>query len=136
VVEVAGRSFKYSRFHLDRAIPAELANKIKAAWVGNYFAGRRGQQMVIALVEGTIGGFVQLLYSQDKILTIDLIAVAENQRRKGIAGDMIAFAEAECGPFEHIRVGTQIANIPSMRLYEKLGFRVTEAHYVFHYHYG
>lgn len=133
-VAVARENFIYSRFHLDSAIPRQAADTVKAEWVRNYFWGRRGQQMVVAEVEGRIAGFLQLLYGPGKTLVIDLIAVDKTQRRKAIASDMIAFAEANCGEFTHIRVGTQIANIPSLRLYEKIGFRVTEAHYVFHYH--
>lgn len=133
-VAVARENFIYSRFHLDSAIPRQVADTVKAEWVRNYFLGKRGQQMVVAEVEGRIVGFLQLLYGPDKYLVIDLIAVDKTQRRKAIASDMIAFAEANCGEFTHIRVGTQIANVPSMRLYEKIGFRVAEAHYVFHYH--
>ncbi len=133
-VAVARENFIYSRFHLDTAIPRQVADTVKAEWVRNYFLGRRGQQMVVAEVEGRIVGFLQLLYRPDKSLIIDLIAVDKTQRRKAIASDMIAFAEANCGEFTHIRVGTQLANVPSLRLYEKIGFRVAEAHYVFHYH--
>lgn len=134
IVAVARENFVYSRFHLDSAIPRQVADTIKAEWVRNYFLGKRGQQMVVAEVEGRIAGFLQLLYGPDQTLVIDLIAVDNAQRRKAIASDMIAFAEANCGEFNQIRVGTQLANIPSLRLYEKIGFRVTEAHYVFHYH--
>lgn len=133
-VAVARENFVYSRFHLDSAIPRQVADTVKAEWVRNYFSGKRGQQMVVAEVEERIVGFLQLLFGPDKSLIIDLIAVDKTQRRKAIASDMIAFAEANCGEFTRIRVGTQIANVPSMRLYEKIGFRVAEAHYVFHYH--
>jgi ribosomal protein S18 acetylase RimI-like enzyme len=134
VVELARKSFIYSRFHLDPCISSEIANTVKGEWVRNYFLGKRGDQMVIASTNGVIEGFVQLLYGQDKTLTIDLVAVDPKHRRKGIAGDMITYSETECKGFDQIQVGTQIANIPSMRLYEKLGFRVSSAHYVFHYH--
>jgi hypothetical protein len=35
-----------------------------------------------------------------------------------------------------MRVGTQIANIPSLRLYERLGFTMAESAYVLHAHRG
>ena len=134
VAELARKNFIYSRFHRDNAIPRETANTVKAEWARNYFLGQRGQQMVVAVLDETIVGFLQLLYAADKTLVIDLVAVADSQRRRGIAGDMIAYAEAECGDFARIRVGTQVANVPSIRLYEKMGFRLTDAQYVFHYH--
>jgi ribosomal protein S18 acetylase RimI-like enzyme len=138
VVALAEKSFVYSRFHLDKSIPEVIANTIKATWVGNFFAGKRGDQMVVALmgeasVNEVIVGFLQLL-QRNNDLTIDLIAVAENQRRKGVAGDMIAYAESQYQDCSRILVGTQVANIPSVRLYEKLGFRLCASNYVFHYH--
>ena len=134
VADLAGENFTYSRFHLDKSIPAEVANKIKQEWARNYFNGKRGDQMVVALMEGRVVGFLQLLRGNNGVLTIDLMAVDRNYRRKGIAGDMIAFAEAQCRGFSRIVVGTQLANIPSIRLYERNGFRVCASQYVFHYH--
>src|SRR4051794_3251272 len=42
VVALAGRSFQFSRFHLDPAIPRDAADRSRAEWVGNFFAGVRG----------------------------------------------------------------------------------------------
>jgi len=134
VVELARNSFVYSRFHLDETIPSVVANTIKAEWVGSYFDGKRGENMVVALVDEKIVGFLLLLYGSDGVLIIDLIAVDKNQRRKGIAGDMIVYAESQYSGCSLIRVGTQVANIPSIRFYEKRGFRICGARYVFHYH--
>ena len=33
-----------------------------------------------------------------------------------------------------LRVGTQAANTPSVRLYESLGFRLSQAQFVLHHH--
>lgn len=136
VVELARKNFAYSRFHLDGNISRDAANTVKAEWVRNYFLGNRGEQMVVATVEGRVVGFIQVLYGNEKTLIIDLIAVDKKWRRKGIAVDMIAYAESNCGGFNRIQVGSQIANIPSIRLYEKLGFKMFKAEYVFHYHAG
>jgi len=134
VEELAGRSFIYSRFHLDDDIPRETANRVKLEWAGNYFLGKRGDWMVVALKENKIVGFLQLLSGDDHTLIIDLIATDSDFRKQGIARGMIAYAETNLQKFEKIRVGTQIVNIPSMRLYEGMGFRVCGADYVFHYH--
>ncbi len=132
---VLGRNcFSYSRFHLDPLMPKEVADRIKGEWVRNYFTGKRGDAMVLAEIDGMVVGFLQLIYAGNETLIIDLIAVDDNHRRKGIAGDMIQFAEANCGNFPKIIVGTQIANVPSMRMYENLGFKISSASYVFHYH--
>ncbi|MBN1107051.1 MAG: GNAT family N-acetyltransferase [Deltaproteobacteria bacterium] len=130
---IAKESFVFSRFHLDPMIDKETADCIKAGWVENYFYGKRGDSLVVGDLGSGLGGFLLLLHSATD-LVIDLIAVAEGSRRKGLAGAMIAFAERQIPGFERILVGTQVANIPSIRLYEKLGFRFHAASYVFHFH--
>ncbi|MBN1671869.1 MAG: GNAT family N-acetyltransferase [Kiritimatiellae bacterium] len=134
VVELARRSFACSRFHLDGLIAPEVANTIKAQWAGNFFAGKRGDRMVVASAAGRVAGFLLLLCRDARDCVIDLVAVDAAQRRKGIASDMLAYAEATDPSCSRMVVGTQVANVPSLRLYEKAGFRVCGSHYVFHFH--
>jgi ribosomal protein S18 acetylase RimI-like enzyme len=130
---LAARNFIYSRFHMDPLISLDLANEVKACWAENFFFKKRGDSMVVAYTGSSLAGFLQLLFSgQD--LVIDLIAVEEKFRRMGIAGAMVRFAETALRGFEATAVGTQIANVPSLRLYEGLGFRVSSSAYTFHYH--
>jgi ribosomal protein S18 acetylase RimI-like enzyme len=131
--QAARESFIYSRFHQDPLIPHSIANEIKAVWAGNFFRGTRGQAMIVAEVEGEIAGFLQLLYKGDT-LVIDLIAVRSAYQRRGIARDLIAYAQTHCPPHQTIIVTTQLINIPSMRLYESLGFRMMSAQHIFHFH--
>lgn len=134
VVEVARNSFHFDRFHTDGAFKKDIADTIKAEWVRNFFKGSRGDAMIVAEADGKIAGFLQMLKKDEKTWIIDLIGVSKAQRRKGIAQSMISFAENSLKDCETLIVGTQIANIPSMRLYENLGFRVKSAEYVFHFH--
>ena len=131
---IARSSFRYSRFHLDPRIPDAAADHVKALWAGNFFDGGRGDHMVVAIADRTVAGFVALLDSGDGELVIDLIAVAPAHQGAGLARAMIAFAEANCGRPRALRVGTQLANLPSLRLYLGDGFQLTEARYVFHLH--
>ena len=133
VKALAARNFIYSRFHMDPLIPRDLANEVKAAWAENFFFKKRGDNMVVAFKDSSPAGFLQLLYL-GKDLVIDLIAVEKRFRRMGIARAMIHFAETALKEFEEMVVGTQIANVPSIRLYEKLGFTVASSAYTFHYH--
>ena len=133
VGRIATSNFLYSRFHLDPKISNDTANTIKGNWAMNYFTGKRGDAMVVSNIGKKLSGFLQLLY-HDETMVIDLIAVDRAWRRKGVAEDMINFAQNNLGSFTHINVGTQVANIPSMRFYEKLGFQIIEASYLFHYH--
>jgi GNAT superfamily N-acetyltransferase len=134
VEAIARTAFRFSRFHLDPRIPTELADEIKAQWAGNFFRGGRGEHMVVAEHGGEIAGFLQLLSGADGTRTIDLVAVAADRRGQGLGAAMIGFAARECGPPTRLRVGTQAANVPSLRLYARLGFEVTDTQYVFHCH--
>ncbi len=132
-IRVARESFIYSRFHQDPQIEQAIADEIKAVWASNYFKGERGQAMVLAVIDGQVAGFLQLLY-KTHTLVIDLIAVHPNYRRQGIARDLIRYAQTHCPPHENLLVTTQLVNIPSMRLYEDMGFRIADAQHIFHYH--
>ena len=91
--------------------------------------------MVVKIIDKKIVGFLQLLKNnKEKFVTIDLIAVDNDFQRQNIARDMISFAESFYQNYSKIFVGTQVANIPSVRLYEKLGFRLKKTEYVLHYH--
>jgi ribosomal protein S18 acetylase RimI-like enzyme len=138
VAQLAGSAFVFSRFHLDPAIPTWLAHRVKAAWAENFFAGKRGDGMVVAEHAGVVTGFLQLLWSPGDVLVIDLIAVAPRSARSGLARAMIGFAAVNGVGDQRrphgFRVGTQAANTPSVRLYESLGFRFSQAQFVLHHH--
>ena len=133
VAAIARDGFRFSRFHLDPHIPPALAGRIKAAWAENFFAGRRGDAMIVASVDGAVAGFLQLLKLGNDRLVIDLVAVAARWRGRGLARAMIGRAARTMGAAELV-VGTQAANTPSIRLYEGLGFRLTGAQLVLHHH--
>lgn len=134
VGRIAEDAFVHDRFHRDPAVGAEVARRLKGDWARNFFAGKRGDWMVVAREHDTPVGFLQLLRGPQDALIIDLIAVTGPHRRGGRAGAMIAFAAAHCSAAGPLIVGTQLANLASVRLYEGLGFRLDAAQYVFHHH--
>lgn len=134
VCELARKNFSFSRFHLDPEIDSALANKIKEEWARGYFKGRPGYRMIVALDADKIAGFLLVFTNQSNVLVIDLVAVDQVSRGKGIARAMIRFAENHNTSCERVRVGTQLANAPSLCLYEKMGFQYRDAAYVFHFH--
>jgi ribosomal protein S18 acetylase RimI-like enzyme len=132
---IAERAFVFDRFHRDPRT-AQNAGIIKRDWARNFFSGRRGEWMVVASRSGAPVGFLQLLRSAAGELVIDLIAVDPARFGQGLASAMIGFAAQHCDVPGPVVVGTQLANVRSIRLYERLGFRLRSAQYVFHHHGG
>jgi ribosomal protein S18 acetylase RimI-like enzyme len=133
VANLAGQAYRFSRFHLDPGFSAKEAGKLKEAWVRNFFRGQRGDRLFVAEHDGKISGFLLALCT-DETCVIDLIAVDQDSRRRGLAADLIAAFENAFPRMKYISAGTQAANIPSVRLYEKLGFRLTSSQYLLHRH--
>lgn len=132
---LAKNSFEYNRFNKDPNISKEIASKIKEDWAGNFFLGKRGKWMVVVEHDSKIVGFLQLIHKNNDIIVIDLIAVDEKKRGKGLAKEMISFAYENCLKNNSVmEVGTQIANTSSIELYLKLGFHINTASYVLHMH--
>lgn len=132
LLDIAGSSFRHSRFHLDPGLPRALADHVKREWLRSCLEGARGDALLCAVVEGRAAGFLAALAPPDAAV-IDLIAVDDQGR--GIGGALVsAFVERYAGTRPVLRVGTQIANVHSLRLYNRHGFRVESAAYVLHLH--
>lgn len=138
VSAIAGKAFLFSRFHLDPRVPPGVADIIKSSWAANYFDGGRGDGMLVAEVDGAVVGFLQLLRAQQDVLVIDLIGVDPAHQGRGLGREMILHAArhgiGDGWVPKKITVGTQAANMPSVRLYESLGLRFKSAQYVVHHH--
>lgn len=136
LLDVAGSCFRTSRFHLDPAIDDELANRVKREWIRSYVEGRRGVELLAALVDGSPAGFLAVL-EQDGLRTIDLVGVSLSHQGRGVGTALVAAFIARHGlSARELRVGTQIANVPSLRLYARAGFSIASASYVLHLHRG
>lgn len=130
VEQVAGRSFQFSRFHLDPRFGPAAGNRIKAAWVGNFFEGQRGDHLWVLEERNRLAGFV-LLFEGPEGVTVDLIAVDPAFRGQGLGQALLRASEI---PGKRIQAGTQEANRPSCRLYERSGYTVCKEEHVYHFH--
>jgi ribosomal protein S18 acetylase RimI-like enzyme len=136
LVDVAGRCFRYSRFHLDLLLPDELADRVKREWVRSYVEGRRGVELLSAVDGGRPIGFLAVLESGGARV-IDLVGVAPEAQGRGAGRALVnAFVERHGAEGRELRVGTQAANVASVRLYESTGFSLASAAYVLHLHRG
>jgi GNAT superfamily N-acetyltransferase len=134
VLDIAGSAFRYSRFHLDPLVGDPLAHRIKREWIRNYALRVRGDALLVARMNGRPCGFLAALIANDTAV-IDLVAVATEAHGKG-AGAALTAAFAERYRGKRRIVGTQVANVPSIRLYTKLGFTLANSQYVLHHHVG
>ena len=137
VLEIAETAFTYSRFHLDPFIPKELADKIKREWIANYLRHLRGERLLVAEIDGKPAGFLALLVTGDteKFGVIDLIGVAKSMQGRGVGKRLVEYHIQDAyRKYSHLIVGTQIANVPSIQLYAKCGYNISDSTYVLHAH--
>ncbi|WKZ36513.1 MAG: GNAT family N-acetyltransferase [Anaerolineales bacterium] len=135
VLKIAESSFIYSRFHLDPQVSKELADKIKREWIANYIRKQRGERLLVAEINGKPVGFLAILVTNEKIGVIDLIGVDKNMQAQGIGKRLVQFhINDAAGKYSRLLVGTQIANIPSMRLYQTCGYKISNSTFVLHAH--
>ncbi|MHC1791852.1 GNAT family N-acetyltransferase [Solidesulfovibrio sp.] len=132
VTALARRAFTSSRFHRDPLLSKDCADAVKAAWAANFFAGQRGDGLLVAEADGQVAGFLLYLCRQG-MMVIDLVAVDAPWRAMGLGTSLVAEAFAASGQAGLV-VGTQAANLPALRLYQSLGFRLAGVKYVLHHH--
>jgi len=133
VESLASSGFHFSRFHLDPRFPNAIADEVKCQWARNLVLGKRGDGCLVARRNGRVVGFLGFLSDQRGRLAIDLVAVEEATRRKGVGSALVSALSASA--YDQGRtavVGTQIANRGSVHFYESLGYRFDSAEYVLH----
>ncbi len=134
VLAIAGSAFRYSRFHLDPSIGLPLAHHVKREWIANYIRKQRGDALLVAHDAGKPVGFLAAIVSHGTA-AIDLVGVASDAHGKGIGTALCAaFAQRYAG-MPRV-VGTQVVNVPSIRMYTKLGYELARSQYVLHLHVG
>jgi ribosomal protein S18 acetylase RimI-like enzyme len=136
VLRVAADDYRVSRFHLDPAIPGDVASRIKHDWLAAFFDGTRGERLLVAELDGAVAGFLGVT-SHDGGATrvIDAIAVKAAARERGVGHALVEALLADPGPgCEAIDVGTQAANPRAISFYERLGFLTQDVRFVLHAH--
>lgn len=136
VLRIAASCFRFSRFHTDTRLPTKTANQIKREWIRNCLEGRRGDGVIVAVRGGRVDGFLAALtFAPERTAVIDLIGVDPSAQRRGAGSALVqAFMHRYADHMARLKVGTQLANIASLKLYQKHGFEVSGAAYVLHLH--
>lgn len=140
VLRIAGSCFRFDRFHLDPDISDATADRIKREWIANYLRKARGEHLLVASLDGRVSGFLAVLAGEvDGRATrvIDLVGVDTTRQRRGLGRALVAdFVDRYRRECDELRVGTQAANVPSLALYEQMGFTISRTDYVLHLHIG
>jgi len=134
--KIARESFSHDRFHADTNIPRSVADEVKEQWVANYFKGKRGNALFVLEEHGSILGFLLAIKDKPQRFNIDLIGIAKAHRGQRFGEFLVTFAQAYFSAGGHcseILVGTQITNLSSLRLYQRMGFSVIGSSYMLHY---
>jgi GNAT superfamily N-acetyltransferase len=130
VKQIAGRSFRFSRFHVDPGFGPGVGDQIKGAWAENFFRGTRGDRMLVAEESGILAGFI-LLLEKPQGLVVDLIAVDPACQGRGLGRALLLGAETKS---RRITAGTQKVNASSGRMYQKCGYKLSKSELVYHLH--
>ena len=131
VSKLAKTAFVYDRFHSDPFVSKKRADDLHESWLRNSCAENSRDNVLLAESENELLGFVSCTVQEDtarwlgrSVGTIILVACAQQARRRGV-GRALMLAASEwlrqqgC---EIVESGTQVRNVPSVRMFRHCGF--------------
>lgn len=135
LAEIASRVFKIDRFHSDPNLDSKLCDNYYYQWVINSFHGF-ADGAIVPFVDNKVVAFTTYRINNiDKeTSTMVLSAVDPDYMGLGIYQNMIRKGTIELLKFsKKIRVGTQVDNVPVQRTWQKLGYKLIDVKYIFHF---
>ncbi len=132
IVDIARKSFNYSRFFNDPKLPQEQAKNIYLHWTECAF-GQENKYFVISEREGNVAGYILFSLNEDSSV-IELIAVDEKYQGQRVGKSLIHTMESfviDQG-IQKIKVGTQVNNISATQFYTAMGFKYVSCGSVYH----
>lgn len=128
--QIGESAFVFDRFHSDQLIDNIKANALKKAWAENCINHRA--DAVLIHQANDIEAFSGCIETDESII-IDLIAVKETSRGRGIGRALLASCEAYFQKkSSKIQASTQSSNLPSISLYKSCGFKLISKQITFH----
>lgn len=128
-VETLTSTIRQSHLHADPRLPLEQTRALYAAWARNDVTGR-GVRTILARSEGRIVGYLAVIETHEG-LALDLAAVHDDQRGRGVGAAMFASGLEWAAKAETVTLGTQQTN-RALSLYRRLGFVPREIHVMYH----
>lgn len=132
VESIAKSSFLAGRFYNDSRIDKSLVDGLYENWIKNSFCS---ENKYFVIADQSSGFILFSTINEGKGLDIELIAVDDKERRKGIAGKMIDTLKCYAikKGHEYINVVTQAHNVGAINLYTRHGFQLDKCEYTFHF---
>lgn len=127
--EIAVSVFVVSRYYHDPIIPRQKADLIYKKWIQNTLEGKFGDMILVWEEKKKVLGLITL----DKKGQIPLLGVYRKARGKGIARSLLnaAFSKFKKWGVKKVNIDTQMGNIPALRVYQGVGFRIVDSHLTF-----
>lgn len=124
--------YKFSKFVSDEEMNKRKGYQVYREWLKNACL-EENKYFELFIQNDCVGGYI-LFNINDNTSTIELIKINEEFRGKHIGTHMIQALEEflSTKDVKHLRVGTQLNNIPAMNLYHFLGFKEKSRTSVFH----
>lgn len=132
IVNIAKKTFNYSRFFNDPMLPIEKAENIYFHWTEGAFE-QEDKYFVISEKEGRVAGYILFSKNEDSY-TIELIAVEENHQGQRVGKSLLQKMESFAidQGIKKIKVGTQVSNIPAVQFYSAMGFKYVSCGSTYH----
>lgn len=132
VLEIGRTAFIFDRFHADPALTSAVADQVHESWTRNCCLGTAADAVVVAEQDGRVASFVTCRADGEKGIIV-LVATAAWARGRGAArrASLAALHWFAGEELKVVEVGSQLSNVPAVRLYQDLGFRLAGTSFTF-----
>lgn len=132
ILDIAKKSFNYSRFFNDFKLPEDQAKNVYIQWTKCAF-NNKDKYFVISKDKENAQGFILFSFSGDDSI-IELIAVDQKYQGKSIGRALINTMESFVTSIgiNKIKVGTQVNNVSAMQFYNAMGFKYVGCTSIYH----
>lgn len=128
--EIARTSFTTGHFRSDKRFDQKKVDELYSLWVKKCV--ERQFEFSVAVSDGEPVGFVAARDEGAKSV-IELVAVDSATRSRGVGNDLMScYLETAKQRHGKVEIGVHLDNIPALRLYERLGFAVSQGELTFH----
>ena len=125
-------NFIYSRFGADKLIPKKIVDKIYYQWLSDSISMKKKEFYCIVNSSNKVVSCIIVKNDIDKII-IDLTVSNKRYQGRGFAGSILRHIINKY-PEKDIIVGTELENVPALKLYKKFKFKQIEKKFVYHLH--